>query len=148
MITEYVVGFAFSENKEEMVAILKKRPSTIASMLCGPGGKFDKTKGDTNLVDTMVREFEEETWVQSSANEWLYIQDITGHGGKPVAIFCAFGDKFLTARTKTDEEIFILNVNEALQRNDLVPEFIDLVTKALDDNHHKYTRIEYLRMAA
>lgn len=138
------VGFAFSSDLSKVVVILKNRPEHLAGLFCGPGGMFEAEKNDRNLFDCQVREFEEETGVKTTANEWFYMEDFINPKNKAISAFCAYGDKFLGAATCTDEEIFVMDVSDILQKPNLAHGFADLMTKALDTAYPKTDYQSYL----
>lgn len=129
----YVVGFGFSADRSRVVCTKKNRPSPIAGLMCGPGGAYEAEK-DKTLSDAMKREFEEETSVDTEPEDWHYIETIIGGHGKPVAIFWAENDIFLTAKTMTDEEVFVLSCEEILGRNDTVEVFPRIVEMVINGN--------------
>jgi len=63
----YVLGFAFNQNKDEVVLIEKQKPVWQKAKLNGVGGKWE---GGENIINTMVREFEEEAGVVIPENRW------------------------------------------------------------------------------
>ena len=123
----YIVGFGFSSDWSRVVAIRKNRPSPIAGLLCGPGGLYEPGVKDKDVFHAMAREFEEETSVKTTADDWRYISNIKGRNGKPVALFWAQSDEFLKAMQTTDEEVFVLNCSDLLKRNDTVEVFHEIV---------------------
>ena len=140
----YVVGFGFSSNYSHVVAIRKKRPPPIAGLLCGPGGLYepnarDKGKG---IFHAIASEFEEETGAHTEPEDWYYIRTIIGANGKPVALFWAENDVFLTARTKTDEPVSVLTCNEILQRQDTVEVFHEIVTMVVENRMPRLKKLE------
>ena len=62
----YVVGFL--HYKDEVVLLRKSRPPMLAGKLNGIGGKIEPGE---HAVDAMVREFAEETGLQTSERGWL-----------------------------------------------------------------------------
>lgn len=138
MPKNYTIGLAFSENGDEIVLIRKNRPAQHAGKLNGPGGEIKQT--DASIFAAQVREFEEETYVENKAEDWFFLQPIPALHGGHVAVLCAFDDKFLAARTRTDEEVMILKVEKAFARTDLMPDLDYLMQKALDSRYPKISR--------
>lgn len=66
MIT-YVVGFAFSRYGNKVALIRKIKPEWQAGKLNGIGGKIEN---EEYAYDAMVREFREETGVQTNNQDW------------------------------------------------------------------------------
>jgi 8-oxo-dGTP diphosphatase len=76
-MTEYVLGFAFGERKGRPAVLLvqKSSPRWQAGKYNGVGGKIEP--GETPL-DAMVREFGEETGINTNGDEWT--ERLTLHG--------------------------------------------------------------------
>lgn len=138
------VGFAFNADKTKMVTILKNRPEHLAGLLCGPGGAFEADKNDRHLFDTQIREFEEETGILTTIDDWFYIGDFLNPKNKAISVFCAFNDKFLNAIQKTDEAIFIEEVTAILTKPNPSPEFFNLIHRSLDESYPKMNYQAYL----
>ena len=107
MRRNYVVGFAFSSDKSQVVLIRKNRPAWQAGKLNGVGGKFED--GEDGLA-CMVREFHEETGVMTTADDWHYFTKIIGRDGD-VLLYRLFDDKVLAARSTSDEPVEIIPVD-------------------------------------
>lgn len=75
MNKEYTVGFAFDKEDYKVVLILKEKPEWQAGCLNGVGGKMEA--GETP-VQTMVREFLEETGVKTNTDDWKYFGLLQG----------------------------------------------------------------------
>ena len=54
---QYVLAFAFTEDKSEIILIEKQKPDWQKGKLNGVGGKVELT--DTNETEAMIREFRE-----------------------------------------------------------------------------------------
>ena len=65
---EYVLGFAFTPSKKAVLLIKKARPKWQAGKLNGIGGKVEEA--DFDLAATMVREFQEETCIETTRQQW------------------------------------------------------------------------------
>jgi 8-oxo-dGTP pyrophosphatase MutT (NUDIX family) len=83
--TQYVLGFAFSEDLEYLLLIEKKRPKWQAGKLNGIGGKIDDNE---EPLDAMVREFKEETTISIPPFRWKEYGHIAGPNYH-VALFTA-----------------------------------------------------------
>jgi 8-oxo-dGTP pyrophosphatase MutT (NUDIX family) len=125
-VTEQVLGFAFDDAGVRIVVMHKLRPAPIAGKICVPGGKNELS--DLDLFHTMAREFSEEAGVNSSPEEWIYACDIVGKHGLPIALFFAYNDKFMTAKTMTDEAVEIMTVDDFL----LAPNVVEDMAECID----------------
>jgi len=109
----YVLGFAFDFAKENIVLIEKQKPEWQKDKLNGVGGKME---GDENPQQSMVREFFEETGVQTNTDDWTHFatmrfgDDIMG-GQANVYCFKMFDDYAMNASTCEEEAIFILKLD-------------------------------------
>ena len=84
-MTDYVVGFAFSEDK--VLLIRKNSPAWQAGKLNGVGGKIEDH--DKEPVDAMVREFEEETGIKTTKGDWKPVCTMFEHNLFNVHVFKA-----------------------------------------------------------
>ncbi len=130
MRKEFVVGFAFSKDRSKVVLVKKNRPAWQAGRMNGVGGKFEDGESPS---ECMVREFLEETGVQTSIEDWHYYTKIIGRDGD-VFFFRMFDDKVLSATTQNDEEVVILETKLDLLREHGLSNVPWLVGIALDDN--------------
>ena len=68
---QYVLGFAFSRDKKDIILISKLNPEWQKGKLNGVGGKVEFE--DASPMDAMYREFKEETGIECSRegnNAW------------------------------------------------------------------------------
>jgi 8-oxo-dGTP pyrophosphatase MutT (NUDIX family) len=90
-MTEYVLGFRFTKEPvtgRSMVALIRKnRPEHLAGNYNGVGGKIEP--GETE-VDAMVREFHEETAVQTTPEDWRNFGCLN-HNGRVIYLFVSHG---------------------------------------------------------
>lgn len=102
-------GFAFTPDLSKVLLQLKNRPAFCAGKLNGPGGKHD-TNSDLTLVDTMSREFFEETGITNSTTDWnrFHIEK-NQVGGMCVHFFTTNSLDITKARTETDEPIVLVD---------------------------------------
>lgn len=103
----YSLGFAFSEDRKQLVVITKNRPAWQAGKWNGVGGHIEE--GESPL-ECLVREFWEETNVTTDVSDWHPLVEFSSEFFT-VSAFYLFSDKVLEARTMTDEEISIIPVN-------------------------------------
>ena len=97
----YVNGFMINQSTKEVLFIKKNRPDFQAGKWNGIGGKIEPGE---QPIDAMVREFREETGVDSSPEDWTS----TIHLVQPaydVHFYRCFVDNFPAYRTVTDEVV-------------------------------------------
>lgn len=140
----YVVGFAFSRNRENLVLIEKQRPEWQKGFLNGVGGKVEKE--DLSIFEAMKREFEEETGVKTFEKDWTHFATMTFEDdimGSSAIIYCfkMFSNLIYQCKTIEQEEIKIFNITNL--ENNVFPTLIGekiiknldvLIPLALDDD--------------
>jgi len=131
----YVLGFAFSANKKEIVLIEKQKPDWQKGKLNGIGGKIEP-----NEVPylAMVREFEEETGVKTNIADWdlfgemVFQTDIMG-GEAKIYLFRMFNDIIDDCVTKEEEEVLRVNTDTVLSVFSCMHNLPILIPLALSD---------------
>lgn len=99
---QYVVGFMFDDYRNTVVLIKKNRPEWQAGKLNGVGGKVEPNEMPTAA---MIREFFEETGVQTNREDWIYLCTLKSEKSV-IHIFKGENSKYaMAARTTTDEKI-------------------------------------------
>ena len=100
----------------DVALILKKSPAWQAGLFNGIGGKIED---DETPLAAMVREFEEESGVDSSGSGWRQfcimegvIPDIPNEEFK-VYCFCCKDNKVDDVRTQTDEAVVLCGVHSS-----------------------------------
>jgi 8-oxo-dGTP diphosphatase len=106
-MTNYVVGFMFSEDKQFVALIEKNRPAWQAGKLNGIGGKIEK---DETPRAAMRREFQEETGVNTHEDDWTIVGRLEGPESR-VYILRTFSDDVLKVQTTTDESVHLFIVD-------------------------------------
>lgn len=71
--TEAVVGFAFSDDLRVVLLIRKRRPASQAGKLNGVGGKLEPGE---SFMDAMVREFREESGIDTCPADWTHFASL------------------------------------------------------------------------
>ena len=131
MITEYVLGFAFSEpiGHFEVALIKKTKPDWQAGKWNGIGGKIEK--GEAPL-DSMVREFKEETGVDTHPGIWqpFAVMELTLAQVRCYAAYLLDHD-FLSINTTTEEQVRRWDVYEVLDSEKVLPNLLWLVPMAI-----------------
>lgn len=127
---QYVLGFLFCANAEAVVLIRKMKPPWQRGLLNGVGGKIER--GETPL-EAMIREFQEETGVNTSACNWRSFCVMHGDNWEVTCFETKNEDAWLSAKTTERERIRKLNL-KSLDRSKCVSNLMWLLTLALDDN--------------
>lgn len=106
----YVVGFMFNSDLSRMVVIKKLNPEWQRGKFNGVGGKIEPGESD---VAAMVREFKEETGVDTEAARWNHFLSIVGRNQDmskcDVEYFFYVGDVD-TCQTQEAETIYVVDV--------------------------------------
>lgn len=134
---EYVLGFAFSNDKQRVVLIKKKRPDWQRGLLNGVGGKMEKNE---TAYDTMIRKFAEETGVVTEHDDWTIYCVMEGEDFK-VCVFYAFLETVVidSVQTMTDEVVINASVKHTLPilQKEGISNLSWLIPMALDENYGK-----------
>jgi 8-oxo-dGTP diphosphatase len=107
-MSNYVVGFMFDPSFQRVVLIRKSRPKWQAGLLNGVGGHIEEGEAP---IEAMLREFSEETGVQTTKEQWRHFLVMGDHyeSGWTVKCFCCTG-LTLDCRTKTDEPVSVYDI--------------------------------------
>lgn len=141
---EYVLGFSFSKDKKEIILIEKQKPDWQKGKLNGIGGKVELT--DKNVYDAMVREFKEETGVETTPITWHlfgcmdFTDDIMG-GGAKVWLFKLYDDLIYECITNETEEVFRIDTDSVLDFYSCMHNLPILIPLALSDEF-TYTELK------
>jgi len=135
---QYVLGFYFDKQRENVVLIRKNRPEWQRGFLNGVGGKIEPGEEPR---DAMIREFKEEA--RSIVLDWSYF-GIISEESLDVHCFKASGSLSKIGSTG-DELIFKVPIFELLNPTcNILPDANWLIHSALDDNA-KFLKIRYSR---
>jgi len=126
MKKRYVCGFMFDPRGEAVVLIEKTRPQWQRGLLNGLGGEIE---GRETPLQAMVREFFEETGVETTTTDWRVLATLEGPGYH-VTFFHTHSDQYRQVSGRTDESVTI-QFAKALPRN-VVPDLNWLIPLALD----------------
>lgn len=113
---QYVLGFAFSRDHKDIVLISKIKPQWQAGKLNGVGGKVEPNE---KRFYAMIREFKEETGVDTNITQWqlfakmIFTDDITGIPSE-VHCFKLFDNLIYDCKTIEEEEIIRISVDTVL----------------------------------
>src|SRR5688572_25949171 len=109
-MTEYVLGFLFNWEMDRVVLIRKTKPEWQRGLLNGVGGKIEP--GETP-VEAMVREFREETSVDTLWSHWIHVARMSGPGATVQVFAAKIADCIGQVRKTTEEPPVILTAYEA-----------------------------------
>lgn len=135
----YVLGFAFDASFKHVLLVFKNRPSWQQGKLNGVGGHLEV--GECPL-SAMVREFKEETGIQTDVHDWYYTgrryrKALTDNqpGSFKMHIFATIMDTSKmkaasTAKSPTDEDVICLPLNLQILKSRGVPGLAGLVELA------------------
>ena len=123
----YVLGFAFNQDKDMVLLIIKKRPEWQANHANGIGGKIEPGE---KPIDAMLREFKEETGYQSLPTDWSTFGMMQGPEWL-AHLFVSFTIDTDMCGTTTDEQVWLCTVND-LHKCKTVSNIPWLVHMALD----------------
>lgn len=138
----YVVGFMFSEDGNQVALIRKQKPAWQKGRLNGIGGKLEP--GEIPGA-AMIREFKEETGLGTSVEQWSYFARVDGSA---FTIHCFTSIGYLPSLKTTEEEaIEICNVKDILSRSadfiDNTPWLILLAQDHLNDGRLAFVQVQY-----
>lgn len=142
---EYVLGFMFRPEKDRVALIRKSKPEWQRGKLNGIGGKVENESKYT----AMVREFREETGVETHGQQWEYFCRLEGSAFS-VHCFTTVGDVY-SCKTMEQEDVKIVDVNEIDNRRnpprpqmvENLPWLIHLAIDCLEDNRPGFTVASY-----
>lgn len=112
-VTSYVLGFAFDEAKQNVVLIRKNKPEWQKGKWNGVGGKVEIGE---NYEDAMVREFKEETGVETSIYDWTRYMYMCGEGWE-VNVFYSVDNRYDVSKTSTEELVERWRVDQVPHMN-------------------------------
>lgn len=132
-VKEYVLGFALSMDKSEVLLLRKNRPDFQAGKLNGIGGKIEKF--DNLVVSAMTREFEEETGIKTTNKDWISYGVMESELFK-VHLFWSVLDNLHTYRSITDEIVQIFKISDLMENQfkECMPNLGWLITILTDPN--------------
>jgi 8-oxo-dGTP diphosphatase len=147
----YSLGFAFDAAGKQVVLIQKNRPSWQRGLLNGVGGHVEA--GESSRA-CMVREFREETGVETAELDWrryARLFSLVEGCAFEMHVFSLFDDCIWEVTTKTDEAVRISSVSRVLA-GDTDPAIISnlpwLITAALDKHFEENSYFMDVRYSA
>lgn len=137
MKKQYVLGFAFSQDRKSLILIRKLRPAWQEGKLNGVGGKVEENETPDYA---MTREFKEETGVQTSTKDWTYFGNITFKqdimsGEALIHLYKMFSNDIYKCRTVEKEEISMFNLESLLcnKKDEMMHNLPSLINIALGE---------------
>lgn len=131
--TRYVLGLLFRDNCTSVVLVRKNKPRWQAGLLNGVGGKIEANETE---LEAMVREFKEETGVDTSASGWRQYCEMSGDGFVVYCFTARDSDAWERCETVEAEEVE-KHHPDCLSQHDCVSNLPWLVELALDENYGK-----------
>lgn len=123
-----VVGFLFNPTLDVVTLIRKDRPKWQAGKLNGIGGRMNE---DEDGIDAMIREFREETGVETTEEDWIQFANLNGPGWQ-VQCFCGTREHNPTKQPCETEWPGRWLMNDSFWENDMVNNTRWLIAMALD----------------
>jgi 8-oxo-dGTP diphosphatase len=126
--TRYVLGLMWRSDNISLVVIRKKKPAWQAGLLNGVGGKIEP--GETEL-EAMIREFKEETGVDTAHVGWRKFCEMHGEGYM-VSCFTAKNAEAWHKARFTEYEAVEKRNRMWLVWEECVPHLLTLIDLSLD----------------
>lgn len=112
--TKYVIGFMYVRDTRQVVMIRKNRPEWQAGRLNGVGGHIEP--GESARA-AMVREFQEETGMVTTTDDWTLFLRIESNHNTHMTVFAAIveSESRCPVAATTDEIVNIVPVDRFTQ---------------------------------
>lgn len=109
---KYVVGFAFSTRKKDVLLMKKNKPEWQKDKYNGLGGTVNIQENETAEA-AMVREFKEECGIETEEKDWGLFAVIRDESNKNVKLYCfrTFTNKIYDCQSTEAEQVEVLPVN-------------------------------------
>lgn len=136
MAKEYVLGFAFSHDRKDIILIQKQKPEWQKGKYNGVGGKIEES--DSCPLEAMIREFLEETGVDTSPEDWSLYATMTFNddimGGKAIVhCFRMFSNFIYGCKSMEIEQIRNISVEDELHLYPVIDNLPILIPMALHE---------------
>lgn len=125
MNNNYVLGFMLSPDHSQVLLIQKTKPEWQKGKLNGIGGRVEPSE---QPFDAMVREFREETGLETTREQWTHFGHMTCPADIVVELFACVGD-WTNAENTTDEILHEVPVAQASVHN-IIPNLTTLLAAA------------------
>ena len=116
MSTKFVLGFMFDPDFNRVALIQKNRPSFMKGKLNGIGGRIEENESEK---EAMIREFKEETGVDTIGFDWKWFALMKGINDDGTKFYCscfATIGNLNNLKSITDENINIVSVDSEYLR--------------------------------
>ena len=100
---EYVLGFAFDLKKNKVLLLEKEKPIEQKGLLNGIGGKVELNEDD---LEAIIREFFEETGIQTVDQDWVKVGTMNYDHFK-IHLFATNSCNIYHAKSTTDEKVSV-----------------------------------------
>lgn len=124
---KYCLGFMFNKKLTDVLLIEKQKPEWQKGFINGIGGKIEQGE---NSLDAIIREFREETGIDSNKEDWHYVITMSGDDWQ-VDVYTSISDSIFYASRKEMEVPLIINIFE-LDRYNLISNLYWLIPMCLD----------------
>jgi 8-oxo-dGTP diphosphatase len=128
---EYVLGYAFTNDKKNMAVVLKSKPKWQAGRFNAIGGKIENNELP---YTAMIREFKEETGV--FIDKWRKFCVLGDNNNAFFKLHCyvTMVESLDNLRTMEEEQIMVFPVDKLLSMDDtqIIPNLKWLIPMALD----------------
>lgn len=104
----YVAGFMYSKDRKKVALIQKLQPAWQKGLLNGIGGKIELGESP---AEAMSREFQEETGVVTTKEQWQLFSTVKKEGEYFVYFFFSITDKVYDVKTIEAEKVDIYDVD-------------------------------------
>lgn len=144
-MTDYVLGFLFNKQKTQVVLINKLKPEWQNGFLNGLGGKIESDEINRSSKFAMMREFREETGVQTQLDKWqeFAVMDCGEHdksGLGSTKVFCLRYNSEsedlneMNIKQIENEKPEVVDVCDVMNNNKkVIPNLKWLISLAIDD---------------
>lgn len=125
----------FNEKLTDVLLINKVKPEWQNGFINGIGGKVEQGE---NSLNAMVREFREETGIDSNETDWRYVVTMSGDDWR-VDVYTAISDMVFYCKDMTDEYPVLIPLDE-LDGFKLIKNLYWLIPMCLDNIDYRVTR--------
>lgn len=124
-----------------VVLIEKTKPEWQKGLLNGVGGKIERGESP---VEAMVREFQEETTLDTSEKDWNHFTTMTFGNRAKVHCFSGFSNNIFYYESPTEEKVKIYMVSDIIAGTErVIPNLKWLIPMCLHDTELGKSEITY-----